>query len=275
MNRNALSNLSRTNLQTLAKRDGLRAVGTTIEIIDRLVKHYEPLLVPYMDSIPATTEQESITQKMLRRQGLVHMPSASAPVRRSTRIAAHGQASASTSKSYGAGRAKQGAASSSVAKQSPDQEPSSPSAGVVTESASTAGTSRRHRTEADDISQCKTAEANERDASCHPIYTPRPSPTSTPSSSIAGSPAPLCGSPWKPGKVSEIGREEALLRFALKPVKDWGPLRETQDTGPSAIPTKRSRDDTTIPEVLEETLSEEFASGATDSENHYQVALLL
>ncbi|KAI0629027.1 hypothetical protein C8Q77DRAFT_331254 [Trametes polyzona] len=34
-------------------------------------------------------------------------------------------------------------------------------------------------------------------------------------------------SPWKPGKESEIGREESLVLFALKPVVSWSPRRKT------------------------------------------------
>ncbi|EIW54912.1 uncharacterized protein TRAVEDRAFT_51048 [Trametes versicolor FP-101664 SS1] len=79
MNRNTLSNLSRADVQTLAKRDGLRAVGTTSDIIDRLVQRHEPRPVPYMDSISLATDQETISRKMLRRQGLVPVASASAP----------------------------------------------------------------------------------------------------------------------------------------------------------------------------------------------------
>ncbi|EIW56040.1 uncharacterized protein TRAVEDRAFT_50530 [Trametes versicolor FP-101664 SS1] len=42
--------------------------------------------------------------------------------------------------------------------------------------------------------------------------------------------ATLTFQPWKQGNTYELGQEEALLRFGLKPVKEWGPLREALNT---------------------------------------------
>ncbi|KAH9855998.1 hypothetical protein C2E23DRAFT_882742 [Lenzites betulinus] len=94
MNRDALNKLKRTDVQKLAKRDGVKAVGKTAAMIDNLLKKHHPLLVPYMDSIPATSEREAISRKIMRRQGMVPMAPEAAPtsVRRSPRKAAAAEA---------------------------------------------------------------------------------------------------------------------------------------------------------------------------------------
>ncbi|CDO75847.1 hypothetical protein BN946_scf184346.g8 [Trametes cinnabarina] len=75
------------------QRAGIRANQATAKMIQDLLDKYAPELVPYMDSIPATTEQEAISRKMMRRQGLTSLPvpsptpDASPVVRRSSRRA--------------------------------------------------------------------------------------------------------------------------------------------------------------------------------------------
>ncbi|CDO78231.1 hypothetical protein BN946_scf184608.g1 [Trametes cinnabarina] len=119
MDATALRRLKRTDIQMLAKvngiacsvadglwlnspplfappslqRAGIRANQATAKMIQDLLDKYAPNLVPYMDSIPATTEQEAISRKMMRRQGLTSLPvpsstpDASPVVRRSSRRA--------------------------------------------------------------------------------------------------------------------------------------------------------------------------------------------
>ncbi|KAI0357187.1 hypothetical protein OH77DRAFT_1588578 [Trametes cingulata] len=70
MDRAALQKLKRADVQKLAKRDGVKANGKTSQMIEDLLEKHHPLLVPYMDSIPPTTEQEAISRKILRRQGM-------------------------------------------------------------------------------------------------------------------------------------------------------------------------------------------------------------
>ncbi|KAI0367849.1 hypothetical protein BV20DRAFT_1123159 [Pilatotrama ljubarskyi] len=70
MDRAALQKLKRTDVQKLAKRDGVKANGKTAQMIEDLLQKHHPLLVPYMDSIPPTSEQEVISRKILRRQGM-------------------------------------------------------------------------------------------------------------------------------------------------------------------------------------------------------------
>ncbi|CDO78232.1 hypothetical protein BN946_scf184608.g2 [Trametes cinnabarina] len=75
------------------QRAGIRANQATAKMIQDLLDKYAPNLVPYMDSIPATTDQEAISRKMMRRQGLTSLPvpsptpDASPVVRRSSRRA--------------------------------------------------------------------------------------------------------------------------------------------------------------------------------------------
>ncbi|KAI0628990.1 hypothetical protein C8Q77DRAFT_1161604 [Trametes polyzona] len=85
MDREALSKLKRAELQKLAKRDSVKANGKTVDIIEGLLKKHYPLLVPYMDSIPPTSEREAISRKLFRRQGLIPMASGAIAVRRSPR----------------------------------------------------------------------------------------------------------------------------------------------------------------------------------------------
>ncbi|KAI8973987.1 hypothetical protein BD414DRAFT_498785 [Trametes punicea] len=85
MDATALRKLKRTDLQKLAKRDGIRANVKTEELITGLIKKHAPGLVPYMDSIPPTSEREAISRKIMRRQGLTSLPVVAPQLRRSPR----------------------------------------------------------------------------------------------------------------------------------------------------------------------------------------------
>ncbi|OJT03461.1 hypothetical protein TRAPUB_5880 [Trametes pubescens] len=200
-----------------------------------------------MDAIPPATEQEAISRKMFRRQGIVPMASASTVVRRSPRRAANVEAPvASASKTRNGRSARRDLArASDSADQRSEGAPSSSRAEVAANnSISRAGPSGLSRKPAFDASEHITAalsikrkslEADEQNTSVqrHASYSPQPSPVSVRSLSTAGSPEPH--SPWKQGKVSHLGREQSLSQFGLKPVKAWEPLHATQSAGPSLI----------------------------------------
>ncbi|OJT01960.1 hypothetical protein TRAPUB_7604 [Trametes pubescens] len=237
-----------------------------------------------MDAIPPATEQEAISRKMFRRQEVMPVANASAAVRQSPRRTAKVQAPfASTSKARDSGSAKRGAASRSVG-QLPEEGPSSPRAEVLVESsisrAGPSGLSRKLTIDASEHFATTTAidrkstKADKQNASVQrqAIYSPQPSPMSVQSSSTAGSPQAY-HSPWKQGKVYELGREESLSQFGLKPVKAWQPLRATQSTGPSvneAVISSPRREHhpsaegrrSESPSLATETLSSNPAAGA-------------
>ncbi|KAL7277831.1 hypothetical protein ACG7TL_008776 [Trametes sanguinea] len=56
------------------QRDGIRANQKTEMMIQALISKHAPSLVPFMDSIAPTTEQEAISKKILRRQGVSSIP---------------------------------------------------------------------------------------------------------------------------------------------------------------------------------------------------------
>ncbi|OSC99849.1 hypothetical protein PYCCODRAFT_705039 [Trametes coccinea BRFM310] len=70
MDEASLRRLKRADIQKLAKRDGIRANQKTEIMIQALISKHAPSLVPFMDSIAPTTEQEAISKKVLRRQSL-------------------------------------------------------------------------------------------------------------------------------------------------------------------------------------------------------------
>ncbi|KAL7277836.1 hypothetical protein ACG7TL_008781 [Trametes sanguinea] len=74
MDEASLRRLKRADIQKLAKRDGIRANQKTEAMIRSLINKHAPSLVPFMDSIAPTTEQEAISKKILRRQGLSSIP---------------------------------------------------------------------------------------------------------------------------------------------------------------------------------------------------------
>ncbi|KAI0628974.1 hypothetical protein C8Q77DRAFT_1161592 [Trametes polyzona] len=85
MDREALLKLKRAELQKLAKRDSVRAVGKSTDIVDGLLKKHEPLLVPSLDSSALTSEHDASSRKSSRRRGLIPMASGAVPIRRSGR----------------------------------------------------------------------------------------------------------------------------------------------------------------------------------------------
>ncbi|KAI0332960.1 hypothetical protein GY45DRAFT_1368735 [Cubamyces sp. BRFM 1775] len=70
----ALYKLTYADLQKLAKRDGIRANQRKADIIAELIKKHHPMLVPFMTTVPATSEQEAVSKKIFRRQGITALP---------------------------------------------------------------------------------------------------------------------------------------------------------------------------------------------------------
>ncbi|KAL1941445.1 hypothetical protein VTO73DRAFT_7262 [Trametes versicolor] len=116
MNREELSNLTRAEMQKLARRDNLNAKGTKETMIDALIEKHDPFPVPPLDAIPPATGQQAppSARRVHGRQGRLHLASEPIAVRRSARRAANDPTqAASTRTTRSAGSSTQDTASNS------------------------------------------------------------------------------------------------------------------------------------------------------------------
>ncbi|KAI0367850.1 hypothetical protein BV20DRAFT_1123160 [Pilatotrama ljubarskyi] len=240
MDRAALQKLKRADVQKLAKRDGVKGNSKTAQIIEDLLQKHHPLLVPYMDSIPPTTEQEAISRKILRRQGMTMLAPASdsGSARRSPR-----RARVNVEPIAGPSQTPESASVGPVPAPREQVEPRA-------DKASSAKTQNaRCSAKASIVSQEGVARA--RAGSSHNRALLRAETHSaqlaqqasqSPSKSSTRSPRP--SSPRRPGLAAlekTDGAQRTLGVFGLGPLKLWSPPRNGEHTGGDGEPVRPPR----------------------------------